>query len=328
MKNTDIPKSLIFITVVLILITILLRYYSLQDDFITDEDGFSQNKELEDYTESKIYQYIYKDGKADKASKVLLHYYTYDEKGNVLTHSELINRDKNRYQKQVNKYNEANMLTESIEYDPDGNKKKYTIINYLKDDTTKAEQINEIYGEKLFKAIYKYDNNDNEVSFTHYTDGKITQKVNTIYTYNKNRKPDKKIRKYYTGNSNKSPETITTTTYTYNENGEKEEESIYEIIYKESKKSIFTSNTTYTYNKKGKLEKEYSYSSSGSNETKTFTYNEKGLVVEIKSVSIHKDKKKFVFTSKFKYNNKGLQIEETFSTEKQDPATLFVYKYK
>jgi hypothetical protein len=323
MKNADIPRSLILITIVLILITILLRYYSPQDDFITDEDGFSQDEELEDYTELKVYQYVYKDGKVDKASKVLLHYYTYDEKGNVLTHSELIKRKKNRYQKQVNKYNEANMLTESIDYDTNGNKKKYTIINYLKDDTTKAEQINEIYGEKLFKAIYKYDNKGNEVSFTHYTDGKITQKTNTTYTYNKKGEPEKEIKKYYTGDSNKSPETITTTTYTYNENGEKKEKSVYEITYKESKKSIFTSNTTYTYNKKGKLEKEYSYSSSGSTATKTFTYNEKGLVVEIKSVSIH-----FVFTFKFKYNNKGLQIEETFSTAEQDPATLFVYKYK
>ena len=376
MKNVETPKSFIIITIISFLVACLILFNvsqtdikkdeieeTRQDNFIEieDEEDFKQQEEeLENYTELKLYQYKYKNGEIDTTSKALLHYYTYDEKGNEISFTHYTDGEID--QKQVNKYNKANKLTESIEYDTDGNKKEYTIIKYLENDTTMVEQTGEIYGEGTWKTSYKYDEKGNEISFTHYTDGKIDQKINTTYTYNKNGKPDKEIKEFYnTEYSDNSPETITTTIYTYNENGGIEEKSIYVITYTEYSSRTFTKNIIYTYNENGKIEKEIEEYHTSDNsleattETKIYTYdkdgtnlynvsiheisrskqrniyrkyNEKGLLVEDGSASTRKNGERLGFTYKYKYNKKDLRIESLLYNLQGEPTHVYIYEYK
>ena len=280
-----------------ILATILLLSCVLTSCSQEDYTNKSERERREGYKELKVYVTSFKhDGveMINEENKILFKYCTYDERGNILTESELAGkRGEDKYTKKVYKYNQANMLLEKISYNADGERTWIESMKYH-NDTMLAEKVSRS-GEGKSKLEYRYDEKGNQIYSERWIP-KFSKESMEFYDL-------QRIRENIYDYENQLVKNITIRNQ-INSKGK--------VINEENDTTISKyENTIHSIKSSDSDDDDL-----GNGENKK--YNDKGLLVEEeKKGAIHK----------YKYNNKGLIIEESIYDERERGMMILIYEY-
>ena len=223
---------------------------------------------------------------------------------------------------------ESKSLVEHDVYDEEGNiivkekiwrrdRYRSKVVYKYNEKGTLIEEQDFYDGELQYITKYEYNEKDKKIKtqYFEYSDGEEL-KHTTKYEYNDKGLVTEKIE------YDKQSKLINKAVYEYNNKG-----SVIELQNFEGEKLEYT--TKYEYNDKGLVTEEIEYDPQDEIINKAvFEYNDNGDVIELQNF----EGEKLEYIIKYKYNDKGVLIEETeyetIDNKQSEPSNTLVYEYE